>query len=64
MAHNSAKRGIFRSAVEAMMAARERQAARYVASTLLMFDDETLRAAGYNRAELERRSNGGTPYLF
>ena len=62
MAHNPAKHGIFRNAVAAVMAARERQAARYVASTLLMLDDETLRASGYNRADLERR--GGVTHLF
>lgn len=64
MAHNSAKRGFFRSAVDAMMAAREKQASRHVASALLMLDDDTLKAGGYSRADLERRSNGGAPYLF
>ena len=64
MGHNSVKRGFFRNAMDAMMAARERQASRYVASTLLMLDDETLKAGGFNRAELERRSNSGAPYLF
>jgi hypothetical protein len=64
MAHNSAKRGFFRNAVDAMVAAREKQAHRYVANALLMLDDETLRAGGFDRAELQRRSNGGAPYLF
>lgn len=64
MAHSSAKRGFFRNAVDAMMAAREKQASRHVASALLMLDDETLRAGGHNRADLERRSNGGSSYLF
>lgn len=57
------KRGFFRSAVEAMMAARERQANHYVASTLLMFDDETLKNNGFTRAELRRRANGGAPLI-
>jgi hypothetical protein len=59
-----AQRGFFRNAVEAMMASREKQAGRYVASALLMFDDETLKAAGHNRADLQRRSRGGAPYMF
>jgi len=36
-----AKRGIFRSAVDALIAARERQAARYINSLLLSLDDES-----------------------
>lgn len=62
MAHTSAKRGFFRSAVDAMMAARERQAQRYVAGALLMLDDETLKLNGYSRAELQRK--GGASHLF
>ncbi len=64
MGHTSGRRGFFRNAVDAMIAAREKQASRYVASTLLMLDDETLRASGYNRADLERSSGGGAPYVF
>ena len=63
MAH-SGKRGFFRSAVDAMVAARQKQASRYLASSLLMLDDETLRAHGYSRTDLERRSNGGSTYPF
>lgn len=62
MAHNSGKRGFFRNAVDALVAAREKQANRYVAGALLMLDDETLRSNGYNRADLERR--GGVTHLF
>lgn len=58
-----AKRGFFRNAVDAMIAAREKQASRYVANALLAFDDETLKANGYTRSELERR-RGSAPYLF
>lgn len=50
------RRGYFRSAVDALIAARERQAARYVNSTLLMLDDATLKAYGYDREELRRKS--------
>ena len=64
MGHTSGKRGFFRNAVDAMMAARERQATRYVAGALLMLDDETLKASGYSRADLERRSNGAAAHLF
>ena len=57
MAHG--KRGFFRSAVDAMVSARQKQASRYVAGALLSLDDETLKAHGYTRAELKRRSGGG-----
>lgn len=57
MAQSSAKRGFFRGALEAMMVARQRQASAYVNGALLMLDDETLKASGYNRDELMRRAN-------
>jgi hypothetical protein len=57
MATNAARQGFFRSALEAMMAARERQASRFVAGALLKFDDATLLANGYTRAELEKRAS-------
>lgn len=41
--------GFFRSAFNAMIAAQERQAQRYVNSTLMLLDDETLRANGISR---------------
>ena len=46
-------KGFFRSAFDAFVAARERQAERYVNGALLMLDDETLKAHGYSRAELQ-----------
>ena len=52
----TAKRGLFRSAFDALIAARERQASRYVNSALLMLDDETLKAYGWTREELRRNS--------
>ncbi len=58
MATNTAKRGFFRNAVDALVAAREKQANRYVHNTLLMLDDETLKAYGYKREELQRRYGG------
>nr|WP_159592038.1 hypothetical protein [Chelativorans xinjiangense] len=60
MAHG-AKRGFFRNAVDALVAARERQVSRYVNGALLMLDDETLKAHGYSREELRRK---GTAYMY
>lgn len=47
--------GFFRNAMNALIAARTRQAAAYVNGALLMLDDETLRRNGYNRRELLRQ---------
>jgi hypothetical protein len=58
----TAKSGFFRSTFNAFIAARERQASQYVNGALLMLDDETLKAAGYDRAELRRRPNSA--YFF
>lgn len=54
--------GFFRGAMDALVAARARQVDRYVNGALLMLDDETLKAHGYNREELKRRSGGS--YMF
>lgn len=62
MAHNAAKRGFFRGAMDAIVAARAKQVSRYVDGALLMLDDETLAANGYNRQELKRR--GGVYHMF
>ena len=62
MATNPAGHGFFRNAIGAMMAARERQASRYVAGALLKFDDETLLANGYSREELEKRASVNYPF--
>jgi hypothetical protein len=48
-------RGFFAGAFDAFMASREQQAARYVSGALLMLDDKTLKAHGYNRDELKKR---------
>ncbi|MDQ6433485.1 hypothetical protein RB623_05400 [Mesorhizobium sp. LHD-90] len=53
--------GFFRSALDAYMQAREKQAERYVAAALLGLDDETLRSHGYSRADLKKRA--GAYYL-
>ncbi|WP_028032822.1 hypothetical protein [Chelativorans sp. J32] len=50
------RRGYFRSALDAFIAARERQAARYVNHALLKLDDETLKAHGYDRETLRRNA--------
>ena len=50
------KNGFFRSALEALVQARQREAERYVNGVLLSLDDETLKSHGYNRAELSKRA--------
>ncbi len=59
---NTTKTGFFRSALNSMYDARARQATRYVNGALLMLDDATLTAAGYNRETLMK--NARTPYMF
>jgi hypothetical protein len=56
------KRGFFRSALDALIAAREKQAQAYVSRALLSFDDKTLQAYGYDRAELARRAGPSYPF--
>ena len=41
-----------------VIAARQKQAQRQVNATLLTFDDESLRAHGYDRKELARNASG------
>ncbi len=62
MAHGSTRRGFFRGALDSIVAARSAQAARYVDGALLMLDDETLAAHGYNREQLRKR--GASYYPF
>lgn len=45
---------IFRTAFDRMVAAREKQARRYVNSYLLTLNDEDLKALGRSRDELRR----------
>jgi hypothetical protein len=49
------KHGFFRGAVDALIAAREKQVSRYVDRALRMMDDSQLKAHGYSRDELKRR---------
>ena len=51
----------FRSTFDRMIAARERQAQRYVNGALLAMDDETLRRAGYDRKTLQLKGNSYLP---
>jgi hypothetical protein len=51
-----------RKGFKRMIAARERQARRYVNATLLQFDDETLARAGYNRRALEQDGATWSPF--
>lgn len=56
------RRGFFGRALDAMIAAREKQAEAYVSRALLGLDDKTLTAYGYNRAELARRAGPAYPF--
>ncbi len=51
----STDKGVFRRALDRLIAAREHQARRYVNGFLFSLDDATLAAYGYDRAELERQ---------
>jgi hypothetical protein len=64
MFRNEAKDEImgFRNAFNRMVAAREKQARRYVNGALLNLDDETLKNAGFNRESL--RKQGASVYPF
>lgn len=56
------KKGFFGQALDAIIEARSRQVAGYVNGTLLMLDDETLKAHGYDRSELKRRAHFTAPF--
>lgn len=62
MTTSSTRRGFFRSAMDALVEARARQATRYVNGALLMLDDETLKAHGYTREQLRRTAGAGHLY--
>ncbi|KPB02857.1 hypothetical protein [Ahrensia marina] len=47
---------------EAMMDARSRQAKAYVNGALLMLDDKTLKAHGYDRNELSKNKSSYYPF--
>jgi hypothetical protein len=48
---------MFRRSFDRFVEARTREANRYVNAGLLMLDDETLKARGYDRNELKKNSN-------
>ena len=48
----NARRGFFRTAFDAMIAAREKQVQRYVNGAMLTLDDDALRAHGVTREQL------------
>lgn len=52
-----ATRGIIRSAFDAIVEARSRQAERYVNGALMMMDDQTLKSHGIERSDLAKRSS-------
>lgn len=56
------KRGFFRNALDALIAAREKQAEAYVSRALLGLDDQTLNTLGYSRTELRRRAGPSYPF--
>jgi hypothetical protein len=58
----SNKPSLFRSALNSLIDARTRQATRYVNGALLMLDDETLAANGYNRETLKK--NASAPHFI
>lgn len=52
----------FKSTFDRMVAAREKQARRYVNGALMSLDDATLEQAGINREQLRRQ--GASVYPF
>lgn len=48
--------GFLRRSFNALIAAQEREAERYVSRTLLTFDDDVLKSYGFDRKDLERRA--------
>ncbi|MFD0916253.1 hypothetical protein ACFQ14_07535 [Pseudahrensia aquimaris] len=52
----------FRNTFDRMIAAREKQARRYVNGALLSLDDETLKKAGYSRDEIKKRGSAVYPF--
>lgn len=58
----SQRKSLMSSAFDAMVEARTRQASAYVNGALLMLDDQTLKAHGYNRKELEGKRSAFYPF--
>ena len=55
------KRGFMRKAVDAMIAARTRQASAYSSGILLRMDQESLKTLGQMKTETRKRSSGYHP---
>lgn len=53
MTKNTQKRGLLRSALDGFVAAREREANRYVAYKMSMMDNKPLKWHGYSRNDLK-----------
>lgn len=51
-----------RNTFDRMIAAREKQARRYVNGALLTLDDETLNSAGFDRATIKAQGASVYPY--
>lgn len=51
------KIGFLATAFDAVVAARQREAARYVNGVLLSMDDATLKQHGYDRKQLEKNAS-------
>jgi hypothetical protein len=62
MVTTRSKRGFLHNAFDAMVNARARQVSSYVNGALLMLDDDTLKAHGYDRAELRRKPSAIFPF--
>lgn len=63
MPATNAKSGFFRSVLDTLIEARQREADRYVSGVLLSLDDETLRSYGYSRSELSKRPHSNRFYV-
>lgn len=57
------EKGFFSRLGSRLVESRKRQADRIVAAYLLSLDDDTLGRLGYDRADLERRSPAGYPFI-
>lgn len=52
----------FRKTFDRMIAAREKQARRFVNGALLNLDDSTLKSAGLNRADIKAQGSSAYPF--
>lgn len=52
----------FKSTFDRMIAAREKQARRFVNGALLNLDDETLKRAGFSRDQIKKEGSSVYPF--